>query len=352
MNLDYLLLVVDRACIPELYQVRKLYLTNSVLRKEFEDILFKNLSTIARVNNLNIVTSFKDLYFAYKRQKMERRVRHKPKTWSLYYLNKGSLDALEFAIQVVEPDCLEGETFLEKLSKAAGIQSLALVEKFFSITETHTYFNLGHVISSAIRAGNDAVIDYILLLDKCEYVYEEILNIGAELGDMGWIHMALHNEPFSDFALRYAAKGGNKRALDFIQTKINSPCELLQGYTLAGNADMVNQLLSTQIFTEDEIWYAYCRACDVRNKELIELFRGLLSEYYLDNMLSNEAEYGLEAVQNIFEYRKWTKGELEDALALAIDYEQVEVIQFLLSHGAKTDYKEDIMTRLLEGELN
>ena len=364
----YLFTALNRAHIPELKRIWQFSSTETkgaIVRT----LITEKLPEIAHDNQLPSADTFEKLYKTYKTRKMQRRVQHMPRTWVKYYLEKSDLSALLCALETNIPDIRDNETFIDEMSYIVGRQSLDFVNEYLGLEtkiQDHPIYNLIGVLKSAILHKNIPVIQHLFAQKESftDEVYEEIMETGAELGDWGWIMMALEKtEPTSE-TLKRAAKGGHADVIQFFLKKLNSPHSpsyLLQGYVRAKNMSAVEATLEKYNFNADVLEYALYRAIEVENRPLISLILRkmvALAPYVWNIALDSVAQRSVGTLCYFYgKKKKWSTDDILGALGAAIFHEKIENIHFLLDKRAKasqllTEGEQKQMQRLLEGEVH
>ena len=362
----YLFTALNRAHIPELKRIWQLSSTETkgaIVRT----LITEKLPEIAQSNRLPSADTFEELYKSYKTRKMQRRVQHMPRTWVKYYLKKSDLSALLYALETNIPDIRDNETFIDEMSYIVGRQSLDFVNEYLGLeTKIQDYpeYTFTGVIKSAILRKNIPVIQHLFAQKESltEGTYEAIMEAGAELGDWGWIMMALQ-EPTSE-TLKHAAKGGHADVIQFFLEKLDSPYShsyLLQGYVRAKNMSAVEATLEKYNFNADVLEYALYRAIEVENRPLISLILRkmvALAPYVWNIALDSAAQRSVGTLRYFYDKKKkWSTDDILGALGAAIFHEKIENIRFLLEKSAResqllTEEEQKQMQRLLEGEIH
>jgi hypothetical protein len=190
-----------------------------------------------------------------------------------------------------------------------------------------------------------------------DIVYEQILNAAAEVGDWGWIVLALEHIYSDSFTLNKAAEGGHKDVIDFFVERHDDSLALLQGYVQAGNIPAAEELITKYNLSDLLLKDGLLKAIDSENNYIIDFFLERLKDsdlYYWHSALHRAGKCNSEILQYIYSQREeWPVNALTDALYVAIYHEKIDNIRFLLEQGADIPQYDDTladMNRLLAGE--
>jgi ankyrin repeat protein len=356
---SYVLSALDRADMGELKRIYYL----STLNKEGEEIsslITSKIPELARTHGLPIQNTFQELYNNYKYAKMVRRVNHMPLTWIRHYLEKEDMSALLYALGK-RNDIREDDT-ADEFACIAGRKSLSFVKQFIALDtqlQDYTEYTFASVFGSAILSRNIPVVRYLYAQkDQLnDVVYEYILNAAAEVGDWGWIVIAIENIHSDGLTLTRAAKGGHKDVIEFFEEKTNDSLALLEGYVQAGNIPAIEAVIQKYSISDLNQKYALLEAIGSENKTTIDYFfeklKGTIPSYWI-TVLHRAGKCRLDTLQYIYNQREaWPVNALTDALCIAIFHEQIDNIRFLLEKGADISQYGDTlidMNRLLAGE--
>ena len=341
----YLFTALNRANIAELKHIWRLSLVEKS-GATVRDLITKKLQEIAQSNRLEATATLEELYATYKVRKMQRRIRHMPLTWIKYYLEKENLSALTYALDNKLGAIRDDEIFIDEICITVGNKSLDFVKEYLALnTKLQNYpeYTLAYVFKSAILHRNVSAVQYLFAQKESftDETYESIMEAGAETGDWDWIAVAMEKAEPSGETLKHAAKGGHEDVIQFFVKKLDSPhgnsC-LLQGYVLAQNILKVKELLSKYVDGAEQMEYALYRALDVENKTIISLVLSKMGAIALTvwrQALDIAAQGSIKTLRYFYSRRKkWSTDDLLDSLAMAVYYERLDNIHFLLEKGA------------------
>jgi len=354
---NFVLITLDRSVPKELKSLWRLSL---ICRDgaEIRVLIGQRLASLCHYWNVP-ASNLRDLLSSIRKKKIQRRVRHMPKTWTLYYLEKEDLSTLFYSVTDGLID-LDGTDHLDTCCDIVATKPLSFVQSFLEAEELKdlSYYTFTWVLCSAIRHKNVEVSEYLLLQKKVfdEDECEDILEAALEVGDWKWIEIASKTTSIQSFMLRSAVKGGHEDVIAYVskKNKKNKPIEYLKGYILESNLDSVKRILEQYQFTLSELSDCFFLAMRTEDEaafnyicEKAEGFRRMGNGY-----LQEAAKTSLSTLRCIYNMRDdWFKEELKLALFSAVFHERVENVHFLLEKGAKLEgnQQKDLL-RLLSGE--